>query len=42
MLKSPNVLAGLSPILPGWRPWRAQPAAPPADGSAIRFRNLII
>ena len=26
MLKSPNVLAGLSPILPGWRPWRAQPS----------------
>jgi hypothetical protein len=36
----PNGLADLPPILPGWEPRRARPAASPADGSAIRYRDL--
>ena len=34
-------LADLPPILPGWGPRRTRPAASPADGSAIRYRDLI-
>jgi hypothetical protein len=41
MPKTPNGLADLPPILPGWGPRRARPAASPADGSTIRYRNLI-
>jgi hypothetical protein len=41
MPKTPNGLADLPPILPGWGPRRARPAASPADGSAIRYRDLI-
>ncbi len=41
MPKAPNGLADLPPILPEWETRRARPAASPADGSAIRYRNLI-
>jgi hypothetical protein len=41
MPKAPNGLADLPPILPGWGPRRARPAASPAGGSAIRYRDLI-
>jgi len=41
MPKASDGLAGLPPILPGWGP-RQQPrsTASPADGSAIRYRDL--
>ena len=41
MPKTPNGLADLPPILPGWGPRRARPATSPADGSAIRYCDLI-
>jgi hypothetical protein len=41
MPKTPDGLADLPPILPGWGPRRARPAASPADGSSIRYRDLI-
>ena len=41
MPKTPDGLADLPPILPGWGPRRARPAASPADGSTIRYRDLI-
>ena len=41
MPKTPNGLADLPPILPGWGPRRARPDASPADSSAIRYRDLI-
>jgi len=41
MPKPPGGLADLPPILPGWGPRRVRPAASPADGSAIRYRDLI-
>ena len=40
--QGPNGLADLPPILPGWGPRQARPAASPADGSATRYRDLII
>jgi hypothetical protein len=41
MPKTANGLADLPPILPGWEPRRERPAASPADGSTIRYRDLI-